>query len=442
MNVRLGIRRGVAGSLFLALVTVGGLAACGGGGGTESAGDGADQAEGTAAEGAGEDADGALSVLMLSSASYDPCSEVSADAFTEATGREVEMVHEAYTNYHDKAITALAGGATYDVIMFAYQWTGEFAAQGLLLDLTDMVGNDPEVDGIFPSTMDLYTHENGQYAIPFTAQSETLFYRADILEDAGFDVPTTWGEYEEIAKFFTDNPDYPGMTGTSMKAATQHIQQAFDNRYWGLGGDQLGEPGSTMDLELTKQVLEQLKGDVLDYSPAGALVATFSEAQQVFVDGNAVMVELMPSTVLALLKDESSPVYGKVGAAVMPGGHGEIGSWAMAVAGSTDKPNAAYQFAKIASSPELDLQCQVEFGKSAVRASTYEDPELASTFYAASVRAGLESGYGIPNGFAAMKINNMVAEEAAKYLAGQYGSADEAAQSIVDQYAELVNQTE
>lgn len=432
MSITLGGFRKHGLVLTAALVTAGGLAACGGGGG------------GGEAPPTGEDADGPLSVLMLASASYDPCSEETAKAFTAETGREVEMVHEGYPTFHDKAITALVGGSTYDVVMFAYQWTGEFAAQGLLADLTDRAENDPDLDGIFEPVMDLYTYDGKQYAIPFTAQAETLFYRTDLLEAEGFDVPTTWEEYEAIAEHFTDNPDYPGMYGTSIKGATQHVQQAFDNRYWGLGGGQLGAPGSTIDLDLAKQAIEQLKGDILQYSPPGALAATFTEAQLAFQAGNAVMTELMPSTVLALLINDTpeNKVYGKVGAAVMPGGHGEIGSWAMAVAANTTRPDAAYEWSKIASNPELDLTCQTQFGKSAVRASTYEDSALQDTFYAAGVRAGLEAGYGIPNGVTASKINNMAMETLSKYMADQIGSSDEAAQYIVDQYADLVNQTE
>ncbi|GAA1742862.1 sugar ABC transporter substrate-binding protein [Luedemannella helvata] len=425
MGTKLGRKRGLA--LAVAMATVASLAACGGDSGAQPT---------------GKDADGPLSVLMLASASYDPCSEEIAKAFRAKTGREVKMVHEGYPTFHDKAITALAGGGAYDVIMLAYQWTGEFAAQGLLADLTERAKNDADLDGIFEPVMDLYTNDGKQYAIPFTAQAETLFYRKDLLEAEGFEVPKTWEEYEKIAKHFTNNPKYPGLYGTSIKAASQHIQQAFDNRYWGLGGGPLGQPGSTMDLELTKQAMEQLKRHTLQYSPPGALAATFTEAQRAFQAGNAVMTELMPSTVLALLINETpeNKVYNKVGAAVMPGGHGEIGSWAMAVSSKTKRPDAAYEWSKMAANVELDLTCQTQFGKSAVRASTYENPGLRDTFYAAGVRAGLDAGYGIPNGVTASKINNMVMETLSKYMAGQISSSDEAARSIVDKYADLVNQ--
>ncbi len=386
------------------------------------------------------DADGPLKVMMLSSASYDPCSEEIAKVFTEQTGHQVEVIHEGYPTFHEKAMTSLVGGSTFDVMMSAYQWTGEFAAQGLLADLSQQFASDKRVEGIFPAVTDLYKYEDKLFAVPFTAQSETLFYRTDLLAAEGFDVPKTWDEYEKIAQHFTDNPKYPGIYGTSIKAATQHIQSAFDNRYWGLGGDKLGEPGSTLDLAIVKKALQRLSDDVNKYSPPGALVATFSEAQLAFQQGNAVMTELMPSTVIALLIDQGpdNKVLGKVGAAVMPGGHGEIGSWGMAVAANTKMPQAAFDWAVIASNPELDLKCYTGFGKSAVRAQTYEDPQLAKTFYAAGVRAGLEAGWGIPNQATAAKINSMVMESVAGYMAGQ-STLDATAQAMVDQYAFLVN---
>jgi multiple sugar transport system substrate-binding protein len=391
---------------------------------------------------AAEDAD-EITAIFLSSNAYDPCSTEYAEKFTEETGIKVNLIHEGYPTYHDKLLTTFSGGSdTYDVAMIVYQWVGEFAGAGFLEPLDERLSADSdELDDIIPSANELYVHEDEQYAIPFTAQAETLFYRTDLFEQAGFEPPATWDEYQDIAKFFTNNPDYPGVTGTSVKAASQHTQTGFENRYFGLGGEPLGAPGSELDVDIATEALQFMKDAAVDYSPAGSLSATFVEQGAQLQAGSVAMVEMMPSTVLPLVTadDPANLVKGKIGLADIPGGHSEAGGWGLAVPTSSQKKDAAYDFAKFMVSAEADLGCYADYGKSAVRSGTYEDAEIADTFYAAGVLSALEGSYGAPKDVTAPKIGTMQADIISRFLAGQIGSAAEAAQEMADQYEQIVN---
>jgi ABC-type glycerol-3-phosphate transport system substrate-binding protein len=398
---------------------------------------------GAAGTGGGGESEGEtpseITALILSSAAYDPCAAEYAAAFEDETGIAVDVISEGFPTYHDKLLTTLSSGTdSYDVAMLAYQWTGEFAAPGFIVPLDDAVEEKgAELDGIIESATELYTFDDQQWAIPFSAQAETLFYRTDLFEAAGFEPPQTWDEFEEIVDFFTNNPDYPGVYGTSTKAATQHSATDFANRYYGLGGGQIGD--SDLDRDLVIDALELLKASV-DASPSGALSATFVETGAQMQSGTVAMIEAMPSTVLNLLKDElpENKVFGNIGLAALPGGGGEAGGWGWVVPTTSKKQQAAIDFATFMSSEAADLGCYVDFGKSAVQEATYEDPEVAEAFYTEGIAAAVASAKGKPNGESSAKINNMLDETVSRFLAGQAGSADEAADAIIEQYDALL----
>ena len=80
----------------------------------------------------------------------------------------------------------------------------------------DFEGEDAERFEDFTSFLEHFTDANGDvYGIPFEAFLKTYVYRKDLFEDLaiqqafqeqyGWELqpPTTWGEYEEIAEFFT-----------------------------------------------------------------------------------------------------------------------------------------------------------------------------------------------------------------------------------------------
>lgn len=383
-----------------------------------------------------------LNTLFLDSSAYTPCVKDYIAKFTQQTGIKVNIQSEGYPTYHDKLLTTLSSGSdTYDLIMTAYQWTGEFSP--FMVPLTDRIAGDSDtLGGILPAATSMYVFDDQQYAIPFTAQAETLFYRTDLFQQAGLKPPTTWDEFTTIEKFFQNNPDFPGVYGASVKAATQHDQTQFDNRYYGLGGKQIGEPGSSLDVDRTSKALAQLKDDTTVYSPAGALAATYTEVGAQLANGTVAMAELMPTTILGVINKEgdSNKVYGKIGATVVPGGHGEAGGWGLGVTTTSKAPDAAYELAKFLTSKDADLGCYVNYGKPAVQQATYDDPQVKSAWYTQGILDALSGSMGKARGATASQINSMMDETISRYLAGQDGDADHAAQDIAGQYASLINQ--
>ncbi|MBF8194436.1 extracellular solute-binding protein [Nonomuraea sp. K274] len=381
-----------------------------------------------------------LTAVFLSGGAYDPCSDAYAKKFTAETGIKVNVIHEGYPTLHDKLLTTLSSGAqSYDVIMAAYQWIGEFSP--FLSPLSTKVKADPSLRGVIPSVTQTYVFNNEQYAVPFSAQAEALFYRKDLFDKAGLKPPTTWDEFQKTAAFFTKNPKFPGVYGTSVKGGEANVQSEFNDRYYGLGGKVLGAPGSKLDVGLATKALTLLKSDEDDYSPAGARQATFVEASAQFAAGNVAMAALQPTTVLSQItpKTADNKVYGKVGVTKLPGGVGEAGGWGLTIPKSSPNQDNAYKFASYMASESADHDCFVKYGKSPVQASVYQASDVADHFYTDGIKSALETSLPRPSGITAGKINTMFTDVAARFTAGQIPTADEAAQQMAQQYDELVN---
>lgn len=384
-------------------------------------------------------AGGTLNAVFLDTAVYNPCVAKYTQEFTKETGIKVKTVSEGFATFHDKLLTTLSSGSkAYDLAMIAYQWTGEFSP--FLVPITDKVKADnADLGGILPASTATYVYNDKQYAIPFTAQAESLFYRTDLFKKAGLTPPKTWADYEKTAAFFTKNPKFPGIYGTSVKGATSHAQTMFDNRYYGLGGAALGVKGSTLNVDAAAAALEQLKTDEEKYSPPGAKTATFAEVSAQFAAGQVAMAELMPTTVLGLVnaKGGNNKVLGKVGVTTVPGGHGEAGGWGLAVTKVSKQQDAAYKYAKFLTTPKADLGCYTDFGKPAVQAATYTDPKVKSAWQTEGVQAAVASSIGKARGETAARINGMMDDTVSRFTAGQAGTARQAAEELAKSYADL-----
>lgn len=75
----------------------------------------------------------------------------------------------------------------------------QLAARDLLVDIKQFKDYDEVVKERFTDNITtLYTYHDGVYGLPVTQVFPMLFYRTDILEEIGVEVPETWDEFIEI----------------------------------------------------------------------------------------------------------------------------------------------------------------------------------------------------------------------------------------------------
>ena len=110
----------------------------------------------------------------------------------------------------------------------------DYANEGLLLPVSDYCPETLFAD-FFPSFIEQSVIDGVCWAVPDLASARALYYNADILEEAGAEVPTTWAELEDVCQAIIDTfggEVYPW--GIDM--TTDEGQAAFAYYAWGNNG--------------------------------------------------------------------------------------------------------------------------------------------------------------------------------------------------------------
>lgn len=90
-------------------------------------------------------------------------------------------------------LNAIIAGTAPDVVITAGQGDPvNFALRGAVEDLSQFTDLDRVLEDFYPSAYEPYRFEGGIYALPETQNYNVLFYRKDILEELGVEVPNTW----------------------------------------------------------------------------------------------------------------------------------------------------------------------------------------------------------------------------------------------------------
>lgn len=107
---------------------------------------------------------------------------------------------------HDKLLTAFAGQSTPDLCQLGNTWVSEFQAMKALVPL------DGRLDGMkgrarqdfFPGILQSNVVAGRLYGIPWYVDTRAVFYRSDLLKQAGFaHPPGTWAELSQAARAMT-----------------------------------------------------------------------------------------------------------------------------------------------------------------------------------------------------------------------------------------------
>jgi len=114
-------------------------------------------------------------------------------------GIRVRVQQVPWTAAHEKLLTGFAGGTLPDLCQLGNTWLAEFAALDALADLDSSVAASRVVvaKDYFPGIWDTNVIDGRLRGIPWYVDTRLLFYRSDLLKQAGFDAPPrSWEEWE------------------------------------------------------------------------------------------------------------------------------------------------------------------------------------------------------------------------------------------------------
>jgi multiple sugar transport system substrate-binding protein len=139
--------------------------------------------------------------------------------FEQLTGAHINVVAVSFGTLYDKALLdASTKTNAFDAYVFDPQWLGDFTGPGYLLDLTDRVNADKDLNwpDIGPFFRDFNASYNGKvYTIPLDGDFHMVYYRKDLLAKDNIKPPATWDDYLAIAQKYQgqdlngdSEPDY------------------------------------------------------------------------------------------------------------------------------------------------------------------------------------------------------------------------------------------
>jgi ABC-type glycerol-3-phosphate transport system substrate-binding protein len=116
----------------------------------------------------------------------------------------VKLEHTPGSDYVNKLLTRIAGGAPPDVAFMEVNIFVTFSEKNVFLDLRPLIENDPEfsLDDFFPEVVDRFRVNGGIYAIPRdTAPFACVYYNKNLFDQAGIPYPTDdWDWYNLLDK--------------------------------------------------------------------------------------------------------------------------------------------------------------------------------------------------------------------------------------------------
>ena len=251
-----------------------------------------------------------------------------------------------------------------DLLALDVIWTAEFAAQGWLKDLTDIV-NDRK-DEFIASTLETTKYEDKYFAVPYNSNAGLLFYRTDKVNQ----VPETW---EDV---YTEAKDQGGIVyqGSRYEGLTVNYLELL----FAAGGKVLSDDGKKSEVD-SPEAVEVLKfmADGIENGSAPKAVTTYKEeeSKRAFDRGDPAFMRQWP---YAYAPGQMENVKGKFDAAPFPAyGEGEpasiLGGYNLAVSAYTKREKAAVALINYLTGKKA----QIESGKLAtppVTAEAYQDP--------------------------------------------------------------------
>ncbi len=303
--------------------------------------------------------------------------------FEEETGIKVTLDELGYVDLYQKLTADFVGStANYDLMTVDIVWSGEYAANGYTLPLDDFMARDEAelaLDDIMPVSWTLGEWEGKHWAYPLAGYANVLNYRKDILAEAGIDPPATQEELLAAAEALTDaENDFYGtaLLGARGPAVAQEYM-AWVQQHGGSILDESGAPA--LNSAKNVEILEFF-GSLFEYAPPGSTDYWWDQRETAFRTGNVAMMEGWSIARAGYENPEISTVVGKVDVTLAPVAEGlepkyGFGGWGIGINANSENAEAAWEFIKWLTSPEIQKEW-IRHDGAPIRRSTLEDPEL------------------------------------------------------------------
>jgi len=305
----------------------------------------------------------------------------------EAELRELSGV--ADLQHSQMVAVAQDGGCGVDVYVLDTPWVAEFAEAGYLEPLEtgpleELEKKEP-LDALLTGELRRSGHHDGRlWAVPFSADAPLLYYRKDLLEDAGLEAPGTWDDVWEYSRRLLAEPSHGLRAGYAAQLARY---EGFTintlELMWAHDSNELIKDG---EVRINPVALEKIRGRFGDppLVARGSFTWHEGEATEAFVAGETLFLRNWPTAYRRLAEDRSvkgeKEIAEKYGVTVLPE-HGVLGGQSLAVAANSPYKEEARRLIRSLTGYEAQNRLFWCGGFASVRAEVYDkrSPEKCDT---------------------------------------------------------------
>ena len=214
--------------------------------------------------------------------------------FEEATGIKVNFEIEEYSAITTKKEVELSARSdAYDVIHIDSTNVARYGNAGWAENLMPRINASPEYqyNDFLPAAAAIFKQDNSVYGIPVSCETWVNFYRKDVFDELGLTPPRTPEELLAVCeKIKASGKDIYPVSMRGRQGQGNNVFQwgfllyALNGRYYndGMTALTLNSPETVASVKLYAKLVQ-------DYSPPGAVDATYTDAWTAFAQGKAAM---------------------------------------------------------------------------------------------------------------------------------------------------------
>ena len=286
-----------------------------------------------------------------------------APEWEKKTGNTIDWVVLEENQLRQRTTTDIAtGSGSFDVMFIGAYETPIWGAKGWLTPLNDFADDkDYDLEDIFPLVRNGLSAEGNLYAVPLYSETSFTFYRTDLFEKAGIEVPKeqiTYTQFAEMAAKLHDPEN--GVYGTCQRgkagwgenmAFVGTVANAFGGRWF----DEKWNP--QLDSPEWKAAINYYVDLMKKSGPPGSSANGHNENRALFKDGKCATWVDATSAAGDVRNPETSDVadkteFFKAPMQVTDKGTGWFWSWALAIPKSSKNVDEAKDFLKWATSKQ------------------------------------------------------------------------------------------
>jgi len=320
-----------------------------------------------------------ITATYMAAGTYDVVAKELVPEFERLTGIKVKIAAFPWAILREKNMTDLiTGTGNYDAMCGSYYLAKVYE---LFSSLDEYIARDNYGTGMISGLMEkCQRYKRHQIGVPYGSDAYSLLYRTDLLEKAGLGIPRTWEAIIGAAGKMDALYEKEGIDGYVFSAgAIEQLPTLLFAKYNG-----------TFITADNKYYLEPKEGvqaikkaqQLFKYTPPGVLGLSIDEANAVFLQGKAAIIECWPSFIRAAANDPArSNIVGKWAVLLYPEvGFPWLSMWEMFISTYSKDKDAAWEWINFYTREKNAKYFFTKYGIGSVYTSTYKDPELLKKY--------------------------------------------------------------